>query len=59
VGASVSSALLAMDGICIQQTDGIVTEEVENTIRNFARIGSDGMVETDKMIIDLMLKKQG
>lgn len=59
VSASVSSALMAMDGICIQQTDGIVTEEVENTISNFARIGSDGMVETDKMIIELMLKKQG
>ncbi len=59
VSASVNSALLAMDDICIQQTDGIVADEVENTISNFARIGSDGMVETDKMIIELMLKKQG
>ena len=58
VSASVNSALLAMDDICIQQSDGIVTDEVENTISNFARIGSDGMIETDKMIIELMLKKQ-
>lgn len=58
VSASVSSAFLAMDGICVQDTDGIITEGVESTIRNFARIGSDGMVETDRMIIDLMLNKK-
>lgn len=58
VTASVSSALLAMDNICAGENDGIVTDEVEHTIRNFSKIGSDGMIETDKMIIDLMLSKK-
>ncbi len=58
VSASVNSALLAMDNICAGANDGIVTDEVEHTIRNFSKIGSDGMIETDKMIIDLMLNKK-
>lgn len=57
VSASVNAALLAIDNICIQETDGIVTDDVESTIENLAKLGSEGMVETDKMILDLMLKK--
>jgi len=57
VSASVNAALLAIDNICIQETDGIVTDDVESSIENLAKLGSEGMVETDKMILDLMLKK--
>lgn len=57
VSACVNSAFLAMDNICVQQTDGIVSRDVEATIRNFAQIGSDGMAETDKLILNLMLNK--
>lgn len=57
VSASVNAALLAIDNICIQDTDGIINEDVEVTISNLAKLGSDGMVETDKMILDLMLQK--
>ncbi len=57
VSASVNAALLAIDNICIQQTDGIISEDVECTIENLAKLGSDGMIETDKMILDLMLNK--
>ena len=35
--------------------DGIVTKGVENTIRNVGRLGRDGMKETDKEIIRIML----
>jgi len=35
--------------------DGIVTKGVENTIRNIGRLGRDGMRETDKEIIRIML----
>ena len=35
--------------------DGIVTKGVENTIRNISRLGRDGMRETDKEIIRIML----
>lgn len=57
VSASVNAALLAIDDICIQQTDGIINEDVEISISNLAKLGSDGMIETDKMILDLMLCK--
>ena len=57
VSASINAALLAMDNICIQQTDGIINDNVEETIKNLAKLGSDGMVETDKMILDLMLNQ--
>ena len=35
--------------------DGIVTKGVENTIRNVGRLARDGMSETDKEIIRIML----
>ena len=38
--------------------DGIVTKGVENTIRNVGRLAKDGMNETDKEIIRIMLGKK-
>ena len=35
--------------------DGIVTKGVENTIRNVGRLAHDGMAETDREIIRLMI----
>ncbi len=37
--------------------DGIVTKGVENTIRNVGKLARDGMSETDKEIIRIMLQK--
>ena len=37
--------------------DGIVTKGVENTIRNVGRLARDGMSQTDKEIISIMLGK--
>ncbi len=34
--------------------DGLVSKGVENTIRNIAELGHDGMKETDKKIIEIM-----
>ncbi|MBO5898383.1 MAG: serine dehydratase subunit alpha family protein [Clostridia bacterium] len=38
--------------------DGIVTKGVENTIRNVGQLARDGMSETDKEIIRIMLAKK-
>ncbi len=38
--------------------DGIVTKGVENTIRNIGRIVRDGMVETDREIIRIMIGEE-
>ena len=35
--------------------DGIVTKGVENTIRNVGRVARNGMAETDREIIDIMI----
>ena len=37
--------------------DGIVTKGVENTIRNVGQLARDGMMETDREIIRIMLGK--
>lgn len=37
--------------------DGIITKGVENTIRNIGRLAREGMSETDKEIIRIMLNK--
>lgn len=39
--------------------DGIVTRGVENTIRNVGQLAKDGMCETDKEIIRIMVGKGG
>lgn len=37
--------------------DGIVTNGVEATIRNVGRLGRDGMRQTDKEIVKIMLNE--
>lgn len=57
VEAAVTAALLAMKGISIPGRDGIMEDDIEACIRNIGRIGSVGMVETDKVILDIMTSK--
>ena len=35
--------------------DGLVKDDIENTIRTFGKVGKDGMRETDIEILHLML----
>ncbi len=57
VSCAVQSAVLALRGICIPSTDGIIEDDVEKTIRNLGAIGSVGMKAADRMILDIMLCK--
>lgn len=57
VACSVQSAVLALQGICIQSSDGIIDEDIEKTIRNVGVLGSDGMQTADRMILDIMVRK--
>ena len=57
VSCAVQSAVLALRGTCIPSTDGIIEDDVEKTVRNVGTIGSAGMKETDRMILDIMLCK--
>lgn len=57
VSSSVQSAVLALDNICISSKEGIIEEDIEKTISNLGHIGAEGMCATDKMILDIMVKK--
>ena len=57
VSCAVQSAVLALRGTCIPSTDGIIDDDIEKTIRNVGAIGSSGMKDTDRMILDIMLCK--
>lgn len=57
VSCAVTSALLAMDGICISANDGIIEQDVEKTIQNLGRIGQESMQETDSMVLRIMTAK--
>ena len=57
---SLTSSLFAMDmavqGYSFDGGDGIVKENIEKTIKGIGKIASKGMVETDKVILDVMLE---
>ena len=57
VSCALQSAVLAREGICISEYEGIIDRDIEKTIRNLGRIGSTGMQHTDTMILDIMVCK--
>jgi L-cysteine desulfidase len=60
IALAVEAGILGYDMFCaghqFRGGDGIVSKGVENTIRNIGRLARDGMRETDKEIIDIMLR---
>jgi len=57
VEAGILGYEMAKTGRQFYAGDGIVTKGVENTIRNIGRLARDGMGETDKEIIRIMLEQ--
>ncbi|MGN1251242.1 MAG: serine dehydratase subunit alpha family protein [Candidatus Spyradocola sp.] len=61
IASAVESGLLGMQmqmqGSEFVGGDGIVVKGVENTIRNVGRLARDGMAETDREIIDMMISE--
>lgn len=59
IGTVISSAfqcaLVAMKNYSAGELDGIVSDDVENTIRNLGELGNRGMADTDKVILDMMV----
>ena len=58
VSTAVLSAILAMENKCVTSVEGIIDDDVDRSIRNLTRIGSQGMNETDKLVLDIMTHKQ-
>ncbi len=52
------SAVMAIENGMVSKQEGIVDEDVDQTIRNMAKIGKEGMLETDKVVLDIMTNKK-
>lgn len=57
VSTAVLSAMLAMEGKCVSPVEGIIDEDVDQSIRNLVTIGADAMNETDRLVLDIMTHK--
>lgn len=57
VSTAVLSAILAMESKCVTSVEGIIEDSVDLSIRNLTKIGSQGMNETDKLVLDIMTHK--
>lgn len=55
--AAFQAAFMAMRGVRVQSTDGIVEQDVEKTIDNFALLGNEGSGPMDAAILQMMLNK--
>ncbi len=53
-GIAVEAALLALEGVGITARDGIVADDLEQTIENLAFISREGMSDVDDSILKLM-----
>ena len=58
VSTAVLSAIMAMENRCVTSVEGIVDKDVDQSIRNLTKIGSQGMNETDRLVLDIMVSKK-
>ena len=58
VSTAVLSAMLAMEHRHSTAIEGIVDEDVDQSIHNLTSLGKYGMHETDKLILDIMVNKK-
>jgi len=54
---AVQAALFALESICISEHDGIISNDVEKSIKNLANVVLEGMKDADKAILGIMLNK--
>ncbi|MBU1274636.1 MAG: L-serine ammonia-lyase, iron-sulfur-dependent, subunit alpha [Proteobacteria bacterium] len=56
-GSAVQSALLALQGVQVLQTEGIVGDSMENTARNLGMLSVEGMRYADHTILRILTTK--
>jgi L-cysteine desulfidase len=57
VSTALLSAMMAMDEKCVSSVEGIIDDDVDQSIHNLTRIGAVGMNETDNIVLDIMTHK--
>ena len=55
--AALTNAMMAVNQVALRTSDGICAETPEQCIKNIGQIANPGMLQTDKEILDIMLKK--
>ena len=58
VSTAVLSAMLAVQNHSVSSVEGLIEDDVDRCIHNLTRLGSVGMLETDKMVLDIMTHKK-
>jgi L-cysteine desulfidase len=56
-GSAFRSVMLALDGRRVSGNEGLVSDNVDESLRNIGVLATKGMQETDKQILDIMLHK--
>jgi L-cysteine desulfidase len=57
-GTAVQAALFSLHGVSVPSTDGIIGASPEQTMHNIGTLSTQGMIETDRTILKIMLEKQ-
>ena len=57
-GTAVQAALFSLQGVTVLPTDGIIGHSPEQTMQNIGTLSTQGMIETDRTILKIMLEKR-
>ncbi len=58
VSTAVLSAIMAIQNDVVTSVEGIIEDDVDKSIHNLTLVGSKGMNETDRLILDIMTHKK-
>ncbi|NLZ96028.1 MAG: serine dehydratase subunit alpha family protein [Bacteroidales bacterium] len=58
VSTALLSAVMAMENAVVSEQEGIVDKDVDQTILNMSVVGKEGMLETDKVVLDIMTNRE-
>ena len=58
VSTAVLSAMLAIQNRFVTSAEGLIEDDVDRCIHNLTRMGSEGMNETDRLVLDIMTHKK-
>ena len=56
--AAFKAVLMALEGTRVMGSDGIVDNDIDQSIANLGELASKGMIKTDEQILQIMLHKK-